>query len=123
MQSSTACIFVHIFDWDWFVFSLHGKLIGDFSYCGGRDRWSASDADDVNIVLSAVATDETVGDVGYRVPSRLWTLLMTSKRQNLTRVVSGWIWYIDDPELEGEEPSEVVVWKRRQKVERIQLLG
>ena len=47
-------------------------------------RWSASDADDVNTFLSAVAKGETVGYVGYCVPSPLWTLQMISKKRNLT---------------------------------------
>ena len=61
------CIFVHILDWGWIVFSFQRHTVGDVSYCGGRSRWSASDADDVNTVISAVATGETVGDVGYCV--------------------------------------------------------
>ena len=44
-------------------------LIGDVSYCGGKERWSASCEDGVDIVLCAVSAGKMVGDVGYCTPN------------------------------------------------------
>ena len=93
-------------------------MVGDAGCCGGRERWSASYDDDTGVVTPAVAVGKMVGDVGYCVQSLLDVSGDLQQEPDLGDELRNW--HMDDPELESDDEAEVVVWKKKKTVERVQ---
>ena len=104
------------------VTQIREAMVGDVGYSVGWERWRASFDDNVGTVAPTSPMGMTVEDVEQCFGSDMDVSdVLPEEEPDLGHEWRHW--YMDDPELENDDETEVGVWKKTKAGGRLQSAG